>query len=95
MSLKYEPASEPQDFHVLSSVFEDRSTVNTSHVINHLSFGTDYPGPHMVHIRQSRSDSGLDMVHVRQSRPDMVHIRQSRPDSGLSFQVNPLKVFPA
>ena len=21
-----------------------RSTVNTSHVINHLSFGTDYPG---------------------------------------------------
>mmetsp|Transcript_11900 Transcript_11900/g.28892 ORF Transcript_11900/g.28892 Transcript_11900/m.28892 type:complete len:333 (+) Transcript_11900:91-1089(+) len=33
-----------QDFHVLSSVFEDRSTVNTSHVINHLSFGTDYPG---------------------------------------------------
>mmetsp|Transcript_9578 Transcript_9578/g.22515 ORF Transcript_9578/g.22515 Transcript_9578/m.22515 type:complete len:346 (-) Transcript_9578:91-1128(-) len=28
-----------QDFHVLSSVFEDRSTVNTSHVINHLSFG--------------------------------------------------------
>mmetsp|Transcript_19300 Transcript_19300/g.44266 ORF Transcript_19300/g.44266 Transcript_19300/m.44266 type:complete len:332 (-) Transcript_19300:351-1346(-) len=33
-----------QDFHVLSQVFPDRSTVNTSHVVNHLSFGRDYPG---------------------------------------------------
>ena len=26
------------------SIGLNRSTVNTSHVINHLSFGTDYPG---------------------------------------------------
>jgi len=33
-----------QDFHVLSQVFPDRQSVNMSHVINHLSFGKDYPG---------------------------------------------------
>lgn len=33
-----------QDFQVLAHVFRDRSLVNTSHVVNHLSFGHDYPG---------------------------------------------------
>lgn len=35
-----------QDFQVLAYVFPDRSLVNTSHIVNHLSFGTDYPGLH-------------------------------------------------
>ena len=47
-----------QDFHVLSSVFEDRATVNTSHVINHLSFGTDYPGA-------LSSESSPDTWHIK------------------------------
>eukprot|EP00282_Hemiselmis_andersenii_P030060 CAMPEP_0169468112 /NCGR_PEP_ID=MMETSP1042-20121227/22721_1 /TAXON_ID=464988 /ORGANISM="Hemiselmis andersenii, Strain CCMP1180" /LENGTH=243 /DNA_ID=CAMNT_0009581397 /DNA_START=9 /DNA_END=737 /DNA_ORIENTATION=+ len=33
-----------QDFMLLTQLFPDRRGVNTSHVINHLSFGTDYPG---------------------------------------------------
>ena len=47
----------------------------------------------MVHIGQSRPDSGLGF-QVKSLKPaNMAHIRQSRPDFGLGFQVKFPKTF--